>query len=69
MDTADISIIIAGISSLLVAVIYSLKHIQKSTCCGSKCSQVVLDNNGNVILPKDSIVDIPQNLVLKSTTI
>jgi hypothetical protein len=69
MDSADISIIIAGVSSLIVAVIYSLKHIQKSACCGFKCSQVVLDNNGNVILPKDSIIDIPQNLVLKSTTI
>ena len=69
MDSADISIIIAGVSSLIVAVIYSLKHIQKSTCCGIKCSQVVLDNNGNIIFPKDSIVDIPQHLVLQSTTI
>ena len=43
MNTTDVSMLIAGIAAALATIIYSLKHIKKSTCCGSSCTQVVVD--------------------------
>ena len=41
---SEVAIILAGVSSLVVATIYALRHIKESTCCGSRCTQVVVDD-------------------------
>ena len=43
-----------GISAILATLTCSFKHIKESSCCGSKCRQVVLDGNGNVIKSRNS---------------
>ena len=39
MNTQDITLLIAAIGAMLGSVIYSLKHVKKSDCCGSSCTQ------------------------------
>ena len=63
INSSDIALVLAGISSLLVAVIYSLKHIRESTCCGSKCTQVVLDGHGDPVRSAQSIAKIKSEIV------
>jgi hypothetical protein len=60
MDATEMGVLFGGISSILAVLIYFTKNIKESSCCGSKCKQQVLDNNGQAVLSKDSIVDIPQ---------
>ena len=48
MDPAEVEIdddmvIIAGAAAALVSIIYSMKHIKKSSCWGVKCTQAVVD--------------------------
>ena len=49
MNASEIAIILGGVSSVLAVLIYFTKNIKESACCGSKCKQVVLDNNGQPI--------------------
>tara|TARA_R110000744_G_scaffold58766_1_gene122631 strand:- start:329 stop:580 length:252 start_codon:yes stop_codon:yes gene_type:complete len=39
----EIAIILAGIASAIVAIVYSFKHIKSSDCLCIKCEQVVTD--------------------------
>tara|TARA_R110000822_G_scaffold216329_1_gene351021 strand:- start:1033 stop:1203 length:171 start_codon:yes stop_codon:yes gene_type:complete len=39
MDTEDITLLITAIGAMLASVIYSLKHIKTSNCCGNSCTQ------------------------------
>ena len=39
MEAQDIGFIIASISALICSIIYALKHVRKSECCGSRCVQ------------------------------
>ena len=39
METQDITLIIASIGATIASIIYSLKHVKKSDCCGSSCTQ------------------------------
>mgnify|MGYP003144605563 CR=1 FL=1 len=39
MEAQDIGFIIASIGGLICSVIYAMKHIKKSECCGSRCTQ------------------------------
>ena len=66
MDTIEMSVLFGGISSILAVLIYFTKNIKESSCCGSKCKQQILDNNGK---PIESIINIPQNLISQSTII
>ena len=43
MNANDIAIVMGGVSSILAVLIYFTKNIKESSCCGSKCKQVVLD--------------------------
>jgi hypothetical protein len=69
MNTTEMGVLFGGISSILAVLIYFTKNIKESTCCGSKCKQQVLDNNGVPIRNKDSIINIPKNLVPQTATI
>jgi len=55
------SVLFGGISSILAVLIYFTKNIKESSCCGSKCKQQILDNNGN---PIESIINIPQSTII-----
>ena len=39
MESQDITLIIGSIAAALASIIYSLKHVKKSNCCGSTCIQ------------------------------
>ena len=41
METEDITLLIGAIAAALASIIYSLKHVKKSDCCGSSCTQEV----------------------------
>ena len=41
METQDITLIIASIAAAIASIIYSLKHVKKSSCWGSSCVQQV----------------------------
>tara|TARA_R110002074_G_scaffold179492_1_gene343602 strand:+ start:211 stop:390 length:180 start_codon:yes stop_codon:yes gene_type:complete len=44
MNTAaEIALIMTASSTVIASLIYALRHIKESTCCGSKCTQVVVD--------------------------
>tara|TARA_R110002126_G_scaffold251997_1_gene395171 strand:+ start:844 stop:1017 length:174 start_codon:yes stop_codon:yes gene_type:complete len=44
MNTAaEIALIMTASSTVVASLIYALRHIKESTCCGSKCTQVVVD--------------------------
>ena len=43
MSATDTAMIIAGVSSAIVAIVYSLRHLSKSSCCCISCDQVVGD--------------------------
>ena len=49
MSGEEMGIMFAGISSILGVLIYFTKNVKESNCLGSKCKQVVLDNNGKPI--------------------
>ena len=49
MDSTELGVLFGGISSILAVLIYFTKNIKESSCCGTKCKQIVLDNNGKPI--------------------
>lgn len=56
MEASEIAIIMGGVSSILAVLIYFTKNIKESVCCGSKCKQVVLDNNGQPIKSNSIVI-------------
>ena len=56
METQDITLIIASVGATIASIIYSLKHVKKSDCCGAGCVQ-------EVDLEKNTI---PQNITIES---
>ena len=44
MSATDVSMVIAGVAAALASIIYSLKHVKKSKCCGASCEQEVEDD-------------------------
>ena len=63
MSATDVSMIIAGGAAALASIIYSLKHVKKSKCCGASCEQEVEDDE-HVDLEKGS----PQESKYKNIT-
>ena len=49
MNSEQLGILFGGISSILAVLIYFTKNLKESSCCGSKCKQVVLDGHGDVV--------------------
>ena len=49
MNEVELGVLFGGISSILGVLIYFTKNVKESNCLGSKCKQVVLDNNGQPI--------------------
>ena len=63
MNETELGIMFGGISSILGVLIYFTKNVKESSCCGSKCKQIVLDNN-NKPLNRDSIINIPKTATI-----
>ena len=49
MNESELGVLLAGLSSILAVLIYFTKNIKESSCCGSKCKQVVIDGHGDVV--------------------
>ena len=61
MQAEAVALIIGSIGGLIASIIYSLKHIKKSECCGSKCTQVVMEEG--------AVVSIDSSPSLKSSVV
>ena len=48
MDTEELSILLAGISSVIISLVYLTKNIKKSSCLGSSCEQDTTPNRSAV---------------------
>ena len=46
LDTSEVSLIIGATASAIAVIVYSLKHVQNSSCCAGffKCNQIVIDD-------------------------
>tara|TARA_R110002126_G_C10359265_1_gene492409 strand:- start:227 stop:460 length:234 start_codon:yes stop_codon:yes gene_type:complete len=44
MSATDVSMVVAGVAAALASIIYSLKHVKKSRCCGASCEQEVVED-------------------------
>tara|TARA_R110002096_G_scaffold116256_1_gene252011 strand:+ start:129 stop:365 length:237 start_codon:yes stop_codon:yes gene_type:complete len=49
MDATEMGVLFGGISSILAVLIYFTKNIKESSCCGTKCKQVVVDGHGDIV--------------------
>tara|TARA_R110000803_G_scaffold36216_3_gene77855 strand:+ start:920 stop:1177 length:258 start_codon:yes stop_codon:yes gene_type:complete len=67
MSATDVSMIIAGGAAALASIIYSLKHVKKSKCCGASCEQEVEDDE-HVDQPEDLEKGSPPALVDQNIT-
>jgi hypothetical protein len=55
MNESELGVLMGGLSSILAVLIYFTKNIKESSCCGSKCKQVVIDGHGDVVKSKSSV--------------
>ena len=49
MDATEMGVLFGGISAILASLIYFTKNIKESSCCGTKCKQVVIDGHGEAV--------------------
>jgi hypothetical protein len=56
MNSEELGILLGGLGGIIASLLYAFKNIKESSCCGSRCKQVVIDSNGNAI--KSSICDL-----------
>ena len=60
MDDNNLGILLAGISSVILAIVYLTKNIKESSCLGSKCTQ---DTSNNAQPVPDPMLTFPQTIV------
>ena len=41
MDSNEVALILSAVAASLASIIYSMKHIRRSNCCGNTCEQSV----------------------------
>ena len=58
MDSESLGILLGGLSAIIASLLYAFKNIKESSCCGSRCKQVVIDAHGNAV--KSSICDLKE---------
>ena len=49
-DTTNVGLLVAGIAAAVVSVVYALRHLKTSQCCGFSCTQVVTDAPAPVVI-------------------
>lgn len=52
-DTTNVGLLVAGIAAAVVSVVYALRHLKTSQCCGFSCTQVVTDAPAPVVICPD----------------
>ena len=52
-DTTNVGLLVAGIAAAVVSVVYALRHLKTSQCCGYSCTQVVTDAPAPVVICPD----------------
>ena len=45
LSPSEVALILGSVASAIAAIVYSMKHVKKSSCCSGcfKCQQVVVD--------------------------
>jgi hypothetical protein len=43
MDSNEVALILSAVAASLASIIYSMKHIRRSNCCGNTCEQAIPD--------------------------
>ena len=61
MSATDVSMVIGGVAAALASIIYSLKHVKKSRCCGASCEQEVVEEEEEEEKPDLEKGDINKN--------
>tara|TARA_R110001592_G_scaffold13283_6_gene61304 strand:- start:600 stop:842 length:243 start_codon:yes stop_codon:yes gene_type:complete len=51
--TTNAGLLITGIAAAVVSVVYALRHLKTSQCCGFSCTQVVTDAPAPVVICPD----------------
>lgn len=41
MESNEVALILSAVAASLASIIYSMKHIRRSNCCGNTCEQTV----------------------------
>ena len=52
-DATNVGLLITGIAAAVVSVVYALRHLKTSQCCGFSCTQVVTDAPAPVVICPD----------------
>jgi len=39
MDSNEVALIISAIAASIASIVYSMKHVKTSKCCGASCQQ------------------------------
>ena len=42
-DTTNVGLLVAGIAAAVVSIVYALRHLKTSQCCGFSCTQAIVD--------------------------
>ena len=57
METSEVALIISAVAASIASVVYSMKHIKKSSCCGAFCEQVIVEEeSGKLKEIKNSVI-------------
>ena len=51
--TTNAGLLVAGVAAAVVSVVYALRHLKTSQCCGFSCTQVVTDAPAPVVICPD----------------
>jgi hypothetical protein len=51
--TTNAGLLVAGVAAAIVSVVYALRHLKTSQCCGFSCTQAVVDAPAPVVICPD----------------
>ncbi len=49
--TTNAGLLVAGVAAAVVSIVYALRHLKTSQCCGFSCTQAIVDAPQVVICP------------------
>ncbi len=48
--TTNAGLLVAGVAAAIVSIVYALRHLKTSQCCGFSCTQQVVDGVAPVVI-------------------
>lgn len=51
--TTNAGLLVAGVAAAVVSIVYALRHLKTSQCCGFSCTQLVVDAPAPVVICPD----------------